>query len=455
MITPRGVITNMKSIHLSKYIKTVFESQQKELSEWFGYYNYDTLNFDHTRMLANRIAIDGVAPVKGTTIQIGYYDLKSGQWHHIDDTDSWNWQQGAMAQWLPNNGNGDAVIYNCSDGQKLYAKIYNVETESIKTIDWSIYGVTPSGGKSISIDLERSYWCRAYHYQSICNKIKDGLVYEGDGIFEIDLNNNTRKRLISIRDIINTDKKSDFDKQKHWVEHVMISPNGKRICFLHRFSKPDNVMSYSTRLFIANIDGTNLTLLPGWENTIYTHFGWKSDNEFAIYTYTPYRFQVGRGFRELIKERDFFSKDFLHRTIVELASRLPYGWRTKIVGRRTYYQFYKVGEDNKVMPSNSAESQLFCVDGHPSFTSDGRYMITDSYPWKDGFQRLIVYDTQTRKGLVIAKFYAYYCGNPASCDLHPKLSRNNKYLVVDTAYNAYHHMIMFEIDWEQIKKNIS
>ena len=82
-------------------------------------------------------------------------------------------------------------------------------------------------------------------------------------------------------------------------------------------------------------------------------------------------------------------------------------------------------------------------------------MITDSYPWKDGYQRLMVYDTQTRKSLVLARLNAYYRGNPASCDLHPKLCKDNRYLVVDTAFDEHHHMLMFELDWNLIKKTIS
>lgn len=82
-------------------------------------------------------------------------------------------------------------------------------------------------------------------------------------------------------------------------------------------------------------------------------------------------------------------------------------------------------------------------------------MIIDSYPDKKGYQRLIVFDTITGKGVIIAKFFAYYQNKPSSCDLHPKLSKNNNLLVVDKAYDEHHHMILFELDWEKIKNAIS
>jgi len=442
-----------KAVYISKYLKPLFRTESKDSSEWFGYYNYDPLNCDHTKMLANRIVVDGVAPNKETSIQIGYYDLRSGRWNQIDESDSWNWQQGAMAQWLPVKGN--PIVFNCSSKNKLVAKVCDIDSGKQRIIDWPIYGITPDGNKSITIDLERSYWCRAYHYQSVIKKEKDGLVWPEDGIFEVDLINNSRKTLIGIDTIIHTDYKAYFEGCKHWLEHVMINPSGTKFCFLHRFSSPKNVYSYSTRLFVADSDGSNLSLVPGWEDTIYTHFGWESDNDFAVYTYTPYKVKEGRGFHELLKDRAFLSKEMFNRLVLASSSVLPYWVRTRIAGRRTYYQFYHLDDQNHPSPSLKAEGNKFRIDGHPSFTADGRYMITDSYPWKDGYQRLMVFDTETGKSVILAKLNAYYRGNPASCDLHPKLSKDNNYLVVDTAYDERHHMILFELDWSLIKKAIS
>lgn len=116
---------------------------------------------------------------------------------------------------------------------------------------------------------------------------------------------------------------------------------------------------------------------------------------------------------------------------------------------------YNLDKCNNAVLIDTIESGLFDIDGHPSFTEDGRYMITDSYPDKKGYQRLIVYDTITHKGLIIARLYAYYKGNPASCDLHPKMCKNNNYLAVDSAYDEHHHLLLFKLDWEKIKNKIS
>ena len=47
----------MKRIKLSRYLTPVFETPSNSGS-WFGYYNYDTLSPDQTRMLSNRTIND-------------------------------------------------------------------------------------------------------------------------------------------------------------------------------------------------------------------------------------------------------------------------------------------------------------------------------------------------------------------------------------------------------------
>ena len=441
----------MNKVRLSKYLNLVFESDSKDYSEWFAYYNYDTLNHDQTKILCNRASFDGIKPYKGSTIELGYYDLLSGKWHHIDTTTSWNWQQGAMMQWLPGVGNENKVIYNSTYNGHNRALICDITTGEKTLIDWSIYGITCDGTKSISLEIERSHWCRAYHYESIANPDWEGRVVNEDGVFEIDLKNNTRKRIISIFDVINTDFRPYFDNCKHWLEHVMISPSSKRICFLHRFSPIDNVLKYETRLFIADIDGGNLQIIPGWELFSWSHFGWKGDDEFVVYTQTPYRYAFDGSIGYLIRSNPVkLIKNLFYR----ITGKLPYQISKLVHGKRHMYQLYKF-IDNEFALLDNFESNIFNIDGHPSFTKDGRYMITDSYPDKKHMQRLIVFDTITKKSLLLGKFYANYHRKPSSCDLHPKLCNNNDFLVVDTAYDSQHHLLMFKLNWDAIKKMIS
>lgn len=435
-------------LRLTDFVEKVFETPSVDASEWFGYYNYDTLNYNQTKMLCNKALFDGVSPKNGMCIELGYYDIPLGKWNHIGYSDSWNWQQGAMLQWIPGR---DEVIYNKSKDNRLVSIIHNIKTKKERIIDWPIYCLTPDGKKSISLDLERSYWCRAYHYKSVVNKSKEGRVYWGDGIFEIDLDFNKRKCIISIDDIISYGREECFKDMKHWLEHVMVSPDGSRFCFLHRYSPINNIFAYKTRVFIANIDGSGLQMIKGSEKFNWTHFGWAHNNDFCIYTYKNSKYPNTRSLREIFKE-SFSLSELFHRIVLSSSRFLPTKIDKKLSGRERLYQYYSLMNDGNYNLSREINNKLFCIDGHPSFSLDDRYIVTDTYPDSKGFQHLIVFDMVLNKGIVLADFYAYYSKTPASCDLHPKLCMNNNYIVVDTAYDDKHHMIMMRINWEKIRE---
>lgn len=443
----------MRRVIETKYIKKVFETESSDYSEWFGYYNYDTLNSSQTKMLCGRALFDGVSPEKGMSIILGYYDLQSKAFTAIGESDSWNWQQGAMMQWLPSSDGDEKIIYNSSMGDHLISRIYNLRTRLTTDISWPIYGLTPDGKKSISLELERSRWCRAYHYKSVENNSMEGAVYEGDGVFEIDLETNKRRRIIAIQDVISTGYQPEFATSKHWLEHIMISPSGKKFCFLHRFSPVDNVFAYKTRLLIANIDGSNLKEVDGWQSMSWSHFGWQSDDSFAIYTREGGRYKNVLGFKNALLSHHPLS-NLYKKTMIAMSTRVPYMLGRHLSGSHSYYRHYQLDTDNNARLDDNYESGLFSIDGHPSFTQGGKYMITDSYPDRQRMQRLIIFNTQSKKGKIVGRFYASYRGNPASCDLHPKLSRNGKYVVVDSAFDEKHHMIVYEIDWNQIRKDL-
>lgn len=445
----------MKSRKISKYLTPVFETNG-DIAEWFGYYNYDPLNYNRKRMLCNRSKKESLKIEPTDTIELGYYEIETGVWHHIDYTNAWNWQQGAMMQWLPGQGNQDKVIYNCTKDNHLVARIKDVETGETKEINWSIYGITPDGKKSISLDFERSYWCRAYHYQSVANPEKEGRVVEGDGIFEIDLEKNERRLLIDINDIINCLPDKDFDKMKHWVEHIMINPDGTRFCFLHRYSSMENVLSYQTRIFVANIDGTGLTVIPDWNKFMWSHFGWQNNTDFTIYTYK--RPAIYQNLDAVVsikgdKKKPTVKHRFL-KILVFVKQKLPKRLKKLIQPRINYYQHYKNDSGTYLLDENWNES-FFDIDGHPSFTSDGRYMLTDSYPDINNYRRYMVYDTVTHKGIIVAKIPENRTDCNADCDLHPKLSRDNNYVIFDNTSSGKHTMIMFKINWQIIKNKIS
>lgn len=429
-----------------KYLEKVFETQT-DYTEWFGYYNYDVLSKNCTKMLCGRTNFEARAITPEDTVQLGYYDLNTKSWVYIGASDSFNWQQGAMLQWLPGEGNQNKVIYNYSDKKKFYSRIVDIQTGEQTSIDYPIYCITPDGRFAITLNYERSYWCRAYHYQSVINEKYDVQIDEEDGIFKVDLVNNAVERIISIKDVIALDADDDFDNAKHWLEHIMINPAGTRFVFLHRFTYG---MGYITRLCIADIDGKNLQVVKGWRVNDWSHFGWKGNDEFVIYSVKK-SFSQAKYVKSIQKGEQKLSL----RRIVSKISNLPLLKQIKNALRakqsNQYYLVFKY-EGDEWKEAGKYDHVLLNIDGHPSFTKDGKYMITDSYPDKKGFQRLIAYNTLNNKAVLLGEFYAPLKGNPASCDLHPKFNASNEYIVVDTACSGKHKMIVFRLNDENIKR---
>jgi len=447
----------MQKKNLSKCIEQVFETENGQKAEWFGYYNYDPLDEGGKRLLCHQSVNDGVAVEKGMTVTCGYYDINTKYWHEIGESDSYNWQQGAMLQWLPGEGNQNKVIYNLSKNNHLISRIVDVNSGEIKDVPCPIYGLLPDGKHSIALDLERSYWCRAYHYESVANEVVNCPIPEGDGIFSVNLDTGEKTRIVSIQDVLSLDAEEDFPELQHWFEHIMVSPNGKRFVFLHRFSPVGDVFHYETRMILASIDGKNLQVIPGWKDNSWSHFGWNGDDEFAIYTVKIASAQ--KTLTKAIKESNekMFSLGTIRKNVLSyLKKHIPKRLKYSLKGQRSGYQYYRYNSMNSEFELvDWLSGELLDIDGHPSFTKDGRYMITDSYPDLKGFRRLVALDLQTKKRVLLAKMYAGLNHTPARCDLHPKLSRDNQYVTIDTAYTGKHRMIVLRLKWDEIKKVLS
>lgn len=438
----------MKYKKIKNYLIPVFETPDQHNS-WFGYYNYDPLSRDHTKLLCQRTSQDACRITKDMFIEIGYYDINTGVWNGLAESDSYNWPQGCMLQWIPNKNN--EVIFNTSKNNHHIARIVNIDNRNTRDINWSIYGITPDGKKSITIDMDRAHWTRGYHYESVQRTELDVPVLSGDGIFEIDLENNTRRLIIPIDNIINTDYDDSFKNAKHWVEHIMINRSGTRFCFLHRFSPIDNVLNYTTRLFISNIDGSDVRIVSGWRDFDWSHFGWDGDDAFSIYTYERAQRYCG-----IVKEsnqcKDKNTKSFKQILLSLVPKSIKKELKILIRGQRTYYQYYTINEGGVIL-SDVYKLRDFDIDGHQNYTTNNGYMIADTYPDTNQYQRIIIYNKEKKKSLIVGRIYAGLHKKYGSCDLHPKLSRDNQYMMVDTAFDGHHHMLMFKINWNLIYKH--
>ena len=431
-----------KNCILSEYLKPSFASEGTK-SHWFGYYNYSPISADGTKLLAQEVDFDGRDILPEDTADVGWYDLKDGKWHKVATTRAINWQQGAMLQWLGPDFN-TRIVFNDVDGEHFCSRIYNVATGEMKTIPFPVYGVSPDGKFSITLQFERCAWCRAYHYESIHNPKWNVPVPEEDGIFRVNLETGGVKRIIAIGDIVSLLKPGESDgTESHWVEHIMLNPSGTRFAFYHRYG---HGYEFNTIAYTANVDGSNVERIPCEERTSFSHLGWRTDDEFVIYT--SKHAKVQKGYLAVRKSNGFSVKKIVlsfARRIVRLFVPLKARQRMLV---NSYYVFTK---DRQCIMSDTRGSSIFKYgDGHPSFSKDGKYMLTDTYSDDEGYRNLLLYDIHRDRVFVLGRFYSPFncCGYRA--DLHPRFNLDGNAVVIDSAHSGQHQIYAFDINWRLI-----
>lgn len=446
----------MKEYKLSRYVNKIFETDGSHC-QWGGYYNYSFLSADGTKLLSNRCGFDGRAVQPGDTVEVGYYHIPSGQWHGLDISDSFNWPQATMLQWVPGTDNRE-VIFNLSKNGRLISRIINIETGEKRDLCYPVYGMTPDGKQAITLNLERSYWTPAYHYQSVVNESCNVDILEGDGIFALELATNTLKQLVSLEDVLKLNPEENFPVGKHWLEHIMVSPSGNRFVFLHRYMYGGK--GRRTRMLIADIDGSNLQVIDGWEKYAWSHFGWKGDDAFVMYAREQKQIAKSYSTGASTKTKSGNSmkvrivgllRSIYRKTVSKL---IPANFKSRMLNKMGY-QLYERDAEGRFTLKKTYSIGLLSIDGHPSFTPDGRYMITDTYADDQKYRRLLILDTQMDKLLELGRFYAPFWGSPASCDLHPKLSADGSCVVIDTACSGIHRMMVFSLKTDEIHKKLA
>lgn len=364
----------------------------RDNESFFGYYDKSPINIKNNFILFNSVKHSTKnIPMKGTSIDIVLYDVKNNISNVIDTTTTYNWQQGAKAMWLSN----EEFIFNSYDKKKdLYvAKIYNTNGKYVKTIDFPIYDVFQDK-YALSLNFDRLNILRPdYGYRSFDISI-DWTNNDNDGIYFVDLNNNTHNLLLSMKDIINIHKKDSMDGAKHKVNHIMISPDGKKFMFLHRWFVGDRKFD---SLMIADIDGKNLKCIS--DDDMVSHCFWYGNEKIF-------------GFL-----RDKTHGDKYYMIDIETLEKI-------IVGEGVIDNF---------------------GDGHPNIFDED--IVFDTYPNKARMKELYKFNLKTSSLEKIGEFFeSFDFYGETRCDLHPRFSYDGKKVFIDSVHENTRHLYMIDLE---------
>ena len=355
---------------------------------WFGY--YDKLEFDPTSrfVLGMEVDFEHRSPRPDDVITVGMIDLQDGdRWTPLGTSRAWNWQQGCMLQWLP--GSADEIIWNDREGDRFVSHVLKVKTGQKRTLPAPIYAVSPDARWAVSPDFRRLNDTRpGYGYAGLPDPNKDDLTPENAGIWKMDLHTGNLELLLSLADAARIPYPGGLSKgAKHWFNHLLIGPDGKRFIFLHRWRGDNEGRGFSTRMFTVDAAGKNAYILDPHGKT--SHFIWRDPQHVLAWAWHP----------------SHGDKFYLYRDRTE---------HVEVVG-----------------------SEVMTVNGHCTYLPGNEWILNDTYPDRERKQHPYLYHVKSGARKPLGHFFSppEYTGE-WRCDTHPRFSPDGKKVVIDSPHGG-------------------
>jgi hypothetical protein len=329
-------------------------------------------------------------PQPDDVITVGMIDLADGdKWTPFGESRAWCWQQGCMLQWLP--GSKTEVIWNDREGDHFVSRILDVKSGKKRTLPGPIYALSPDARWAVSPDFRRLHdWRPGYGYAGVQDPNASVQVPKDAGIWRMDLKSGKTSLIIPFSDAAARPyRRGSWEGASHWFNHLLFSPDGSRFSFLHRWGKrrPDGSVPFTTRMFTARPDGSDLYELDPNGDT--SHYIWRDPSTILAWAFHP-----SKG-----------NKFYLFRDKTD--------------------QVEVVGPD------------VMTVNGHCTYLPGNRWILNDTYPDKERLQHPYLYEVASARRVPLGHFPSppQYTGE-WRCDLHPRFSPDGKKVVIDSTHGG-------------------
>ena len=305
----------------------------------------------------------------------------------VSSSKAWNFQQGSMSTWVDDKH----IIHNDFDGNKYISKIVGIDTLEYKIIDFPIYSLSKDKKFALSLNFSRLAKLRKdYGYFNLpYDKLPNN---EEDGIYYVDIENNTHELWLSLKDIIDFKTRDNMADAVHKVNHIDISPNSDKAIFLHRWFVGKTKY---TRLLCVDIKTKKLHLLA--DNDMVSHMCWVNNDE-------------------------------------------VFGFLKGNNGKDGYFFIDMDGKQRQIV------NQYLIDDGHPTIINK-RYIVTDSYPDYTCKSKLFLIDLENNNVQIIGRFYSpKKYQDDKRCDLHPRTDLDsNPSISIDSVCSGIRNIYRIDI----------
>lgn len=400
------------------------------LNSFFGYYNKTNFSTDDRRLLAQRTPLF-TGDLTGTEVaEVGFFDLADNdRWHKLGETTTWNWQMGSQLQWLGDTGR---VVFNTratspAGPQNVYpdfrATVLDPATGASHELPMPVYVVAPDGSFALTVNYSRFIAAhKTIGYLTTGGEPALDNAPDDDGIWRIDLQTGEARLILSLRQLFDSHHVPSMDKALHWITHMEVNPAGTRFLFLHRWTeRPDDEFCYLHRLYTINGDGTGLRLLEDADHPLPQLDADYDPSAHGTFDYEKSEWQISHPL--------WASDD-------EVIVWGPHAGEI-------HYQLYndRTGEVQAIGPDVLTEN------GHMTFGRDRRFMLSDTYPDATTNKRILfLYDMKTGIRHDLGQFYTPAdLGKHNRCDLHPRWSRDNRQVCIDSVHEGVRAMYVLDI----------
>ena len=354
---------------------------------FFGYYDKSPWDATGRYMICMRAKDTWSVPDPLDTADIMLIDTEDkNSIRKVATTHTWNVQQGCMAQWLGPDFSS-RILYNDLREGKYCSVVLDITTGEERVLPMPAYTVSADGKTVLSLNFSRLHSLRlGYGYAALPESTKEVALPDTTAVWKMDVETGEVTELLKYTDFAKFQPRPEMQEEGsvHKVNHLMLSPNGKRFMVLYRWFCGQRKY---TRLVTCNVDGTDMYVLS--DDDMVSHCYWKNDEEIIAFERKK---EFGPGYY-LMKDK---TQEWKH-----LWGQL----------------------------SN---------DGHPSYCPmESDLVVFDTYPNRLRVQEVkIAKDTDPEPRTIAKVFAPFRYDNDTRCDLHPRWSRDGKKICFDSTFEG-------------------
>lgn len=397
---------------------------------FFGYYNKSVWDCSNRYILANRFNKMVKDVELDDELDIGFYDTKinTGKFNKIGSTTSWNWQMGNQTQWL-DGLNGKKVIYNIrtnnpsSPYPEFSSRIIDIENGESQNLPLPVYIAAQNSDYALSIDYRRLFITHeTIGYQSKEQYQDMELAPDDDGIYNMNILLGTYSLICSYQQLKDFHYVSSMEKATHWVSHIEISPDSKRILFLHRWSERlEDETCFLHRLISMNPDGSEMCLLECSDHPLPQLKKSFNAEGVGTFDYEKSEYQIS------------------HPTWKNNTQIMVWSPHMDEI----HYHLYDDRSNNvEIIGPN-----VLTENGHMTYSPDGNWLLSDTYPDDKTNERILfIYHAETGIRYDVGSFYADpKLGKINRCDLHPRWDMNGTKICIDSVHENERQMYIIDV----------